>query len=234
MKTIGLIGGMSWESTLSYYRLINEGVRARLGGHHSAKLLLASVDFHEVEKLQRTGAWTEAGDRLAHYARVLELAGADVLLIGANTMHKVAPAVAAAVDIPLLHVAEIAAAAIHRQRCLRPALLGTRFTMEEPFYRDRLTARHPLSVLVPEPDDRDLIHTVIYEELCRGKLLSESRAQCRRIIRDLVTRGADSVILGCTELALLISPEDSPVPLFDTTTLHAAAAVDFALRDEPA
>jgi aspartate racemase len=229
MKTIGLIGGMSWQSTIQYYRLLNELVGARLGGAHSAKLLLANVDFEEVKHLQHTGAWDEAGQLLLRYAKSVEAGGADILLIGANTMHKVAPIVEAGVRIPLLHVADVTGAAVKRGGGKCAALLGTRFTMEEPFYRDRLRERSGLSVLVPEKPDRDLIHDVIYRELCQGKFLPETRDQFRRIIRALVAQGADSVILGCTEIALLVSPADSPVPLYDTTAVHAEAAVDWAL-----
>ncbi len=230
MKTIGLIGGMSWQSTLQYYRFLNEQVQARLGGSHSAKLLLASVEFHEIEQLQRAGAWEAAGEVLVRYAVSLEKAGADVLLIGANTMHKVAPAVEKAIGIPLLHVADVVGAAVKKRGGRHAGLLGTRFTMEQTFYTDRLAERSDLPVLIPSAEDRDVIHRVIYEELCRGVLLPESREQFRRIIRNLVARGADSIILGCTEIALLVSQADAAVPVFDTTALHAEAAVDFALR----
>lgn len=229
MKTIGLIGGMSWESTVPYYRAINELVRRRLGGLHSARVALFSVDFHDVELLQRTAAWDEAGQALAKAARSVEAAGADFLVLCTNTMHKVAPAIESAVSIPLLHIADATAAAVNRAGVRAVGLLGTRFTMEEDFYRGRLESRHGLEVLVPERDDRDLVHRVIYEELCLGVVSEESRGQYREVIRRLAARGAGGVILGCTEIAMLVSPEDSPVPVFDTTRLHAAAAVDLAL-----
>ncbi len=232
MKTIGLIGGMSWESTVIYYRLLNEGVKARLGGLHSAKILLSSVDFAKIAELQRTGAWEEAGRVLADHARRLQAAGAEGLLIGANTMHKVSPAIAAAISIPLLHVADATAEAVRKAGGKRPALLGTRFTMEQAFYRERLEARGDLAVLVPNAEDRASVHRVIYEELCVGKVLPESRAEFRRIIAALVADGADSVIFGCTEIPLLVSAADSTVPIFDTTAIHAAAAVEWMLGGE--
>jgi aspartate racemase len=229
MKTIGLIGGMTWQSTLQYYRLCNELVQQRLGGSHSAKLLLASVEFHEIEQLQKSGAWDEAGQLLLRYALSLQHAGAEIILIGANTMHKVAPTVAAGLRIPLLHVVDATAAAVKRQGCKLAALLGTRYTMEQAFYRDHLAQRHQIATVIPEADDRVLIHRVIYEELQHGKLREESREAFREIIRRLVAAGADCVILGCTEIPLLIGPSDSPVLTFDTTTIHAQAAVDWAL-----
>jgi aspartate racemase len=229
VKTIGLIGGMSWESTVPYYREVNELVRLRLGGLHSARVALFSVDFHDVELLQRTGAWDEAGKALAKAARSVEAAGADFLVLCTNTMHKVAPAIEAAVSIPLLHIADATAAAVKGKGVRTVGLLGTRFTMEEDFYRGRLESRHGLEVLVPEADDRDLVHRVIYEELCLGVVSEESRAGYREVIRRLAARGAAGVVLGCTEIAMLVSPSDSPVPVFDTTRLHAAAAVDLAL-----
>lgn len=231
MKTIGLIGGMSWESTVPCYREINELVRLRLGGLHSARIVLFSVDFHDVELLQRAGAWDEAGRDLAKAARSVEAAGADFLVLCTNTMHKVAPAIEAAVSIPLLHIADATAAAVKGEGVRTVGLLGTRFTMEEDFYRGRLESRHGLEVLVPERDDRDLVHRVIYEELCVGVVSEASRERYRGVIRRLAARGAGGVILGCTEIAMLVSPEDSPVPVFDTTRLHAAAAVDLALAD---
>lgn len=229
MKTIGLIGGMTWQSTLQYYRLFNELVQQRLGGSHSAKLLLASVEFHDVEQLQKRGAWDEAGQLLLRCARSLQNAGAETILIGANTMHKVAPVLEAELRVPLLHVVDATAAAIKRRGCQLAALLGTRYTMEQAFYRDRLSERHAIATIVPEPDDRLTIHRVIYEELQHGRLREESREAFRAIIRRLVAAGADSVILGCTEIPLLIGPADAPVPTFDTTAIHAQAAVDWAL-----
>ena len=228
MKTIGLIGGMSWESTVPYYRLINEGMRMRLGGLHSARLLLYSVDFHDVEVLQRADEWEIAGAQLADIARRLQHAGADVLVLATNTMHKVAPAIEAAVTIPLLHIAVATAAEVQSNGLHTVGLLGTRFTMEQDFYRGRLSA-HGLTVLVPPLDDRALVHRVIFEELCRGQTLSPSRAAFRRVMADLVAQGAQAIILGCTEIGLLVGSDDAEVPLFDTTAIHARAAVDWAL-----
>ncbi|GAA2987540.1 aspartate/glutamate racemase family protein [Streptomyces drozdowiczii] len=228
MKTIGLIGGMSWESTAEYYRLLNEGVRERLGGLHSAKCVLYSVDFAEIERLQVAGRWTEAGDVLADAARSLRAAGADLLLICTNTMHKVAGQVAAAVDVPLLHLADATAAAVNTAGLTRVGLLGTAFTMEQDFYRDRV-AGHGLEVLVPDADDRALVHRVIYDELCLGVIREESRAAYGEVIGRLVAAGAEGIILGCTEIELLVGPEHSPVPVFATARLHAEAAVAAAL-----
>ena len=230
MKTIGLIGGMSWESTASYYRLINQAVQARLGGLHSAPLILHSVDFAGIEQLQRAGDWDAAGAQLAQAARGLQAAGAQALLICANTMHKVAPAIEAAVQIPLLHVVDAAAAAARRAGVRRVGLLGTRFTMEQPFYVERLQ-QQGLTVLLPDADDRAMVHRVIYEELCQGRLLARSRDDYRRVMAALVAQGAAGIILGCTEIALLVGAGDAAVPLFDTTELHAQAAVDWALAD---
>jgi len=228
MKTIGLIGGMSWESTLGYYRLVNEAVKRRLGGLHSARLVLYSVDFHDIERLQRTGDWAAAGITLADAGRALERAGAEVLLLCTNTMHKVAPAIEAAVAIPLLHIADPTATAIKAAGVARVGLLGTRFTMEQAFYRDRLRDRG-LDVLVPDETARERVHRVIYDELCLGVVRDESRAAYRDIMRELVARGAEAIILGCTEISLLVGADDAAVPLFDTTALHAEAAVDAAL-----
>jgi aspartate racemase len=229
MKTIGLIGGMSWESTVPYYRLVNEGIKARLGGLHSAKVVLYSVDFHEVEQLQRDGDWQTAGELLADAARRVQAAGADLLVLCTNTMHKVAPQMEAAVSIPLLHIADATAAAITAAGHGTVGLLGTRFTMEQDFYRQRLQDRHGLQVLVPDAEDRTVVHDVIYDELCRGVIRDASRDTYRRIMEDLVARGAQAIILGCTEIGLLVGPQDARVPLFDTTALHAGAAVDAAL-----
>ena len=230
MKTIGLIGGMSWESTVPYYRRINEAVRDRLGGLHSAKLVLHSVDFHEVEKLQRIGDWEQAGELMAQAARSLEAAGADFLVLCTNTMHKVAGSIEAAVSIPLLHIADPTAKAIKHAGHSAVGLLGTRFTMEQAFYRDRLQKRHGLQVLVPDAPDREIVHRVIYEELCLGVIKPESRAQYVRIMDGLAARGAQAIILGCTEISLLVGPEDTGLPLFDTTSVHAWAAAEEALR----
>ncbi|MFI2348253.1 aspartate/glutamate racemase family protein [Streptomyces sp. NPDC019443] len=229
MKTIGLIGGMSWESSAEYYRLLNELVRQRLGGLHSAKCLLHSLDFAEIEELQAAGEWQRAGEILAEAARGLQAAGADLLLICTNTMHKVAGQVEAAVSVPLLHLADTTADAVRAAGIGRVGLLGTAFTMEQAFYRDRL-AGHGLDVLTPDGEGRALVHRVIYEELCLGVVREESRAAYQDVIGKLVAAGAEGVVLGCTEIELLIRDEDSPVPLFPTTRLHAEAAVDAALR----
>ncbi|MFJ7262914.1 aspartate/glutamate racemase family protein [Streptomyces globosus] len=228
MKTIGLIGGMSWESTAEYYRLLNEFTRDRLGGLHSARCVLYSVDFADIEQLQVQGRWAEAGDALAVAARSLEAAGADMVLICTNTMHKVADTVAAAVSVPLLHLADATAAAVRASGLRRVGLLGTAFTMEQDFYRGRLEAAG-LDVTVPAAEGRALVHRVIYEELCRGTIREESRTAYRKVIQDLVSAGAEGIILGCTEIELLVGPEDSPVPLFPTARLHAEAAVTAAL-----
>jgi len=231
LKTIGLIGGMSWESTVPYYRLVKETIKERLGGLHSATVILYSVDFHEIERLQHSGDWDAAGTLLADAARSLEAAGADFLVLCTNTMHKVAPAIEEAVRIPLFHSADPTAEDIKRAGFSRVGLLGTRFTMEQAFYKDRLRERHGLDVLVPHQDDRDIVHRVIYDELCLGTIKSESRTEYRRIIAGLVARGAQAVILGCTEISLLVGQQDSAVPLFDTTGLHARKAAEFALSE---
>jgi aspartate racemase len=233
MKTIGLLGGMSWESTVPYYRLINEAVKARLGGLHSAKLILYSVDFHEVERLQQAGDWEAAGTLLAGTARSLEAAGADFLVLCTNTMHKVADRIETAVTIPLLHIVDPTAVAIKRAGHTTVGLLGTRFTMEQAFYRERLRERHGLQVLVPEPADREALHRIIFEELCLGVIRPEARSLFRGIMARLAAQGAEAIILGCTEISLLVSQEDSKVPLFDTTALHAQAAAEAALAASP-
>ena len=232
MQTIGLIGGMSWESTVPYYRQINETVKEQLGGLHSAKIILYSVDFHDVERLQHAGDWTGAGELLAAAARTLALAGADFLVVCTNTMHKVAPAIEAAVTIPLLHIADPTALAVKAAGHAVVGLLGTRFTMEDDFYRDRLRARHGLQMLVPPQEDRDLVHRIIYDELCLGKIEPMSRVQYRRIMADLVAHGAQAIILGCTEITLLVGQEDTAVPVFDTNRLHAQAAALQALAGQ--
>ncbi len=229
MKTIGLIGGMSWESTVPYYRAINEAVRARLGGLHSARLVLYSVEFEQIEGLQRAGRWDVAGEVLGDAGRALASAGADFLLICANTMHKVAPTVEAAAGLPLLHIADATAEAILAAGHRTVGLLGTRYTMEQEFYRERLAHPHGLEVLVPDAPDRDVVHRVIFDELCHGQVLEASRAEYRRIMAALVSRGAEAVILGCTEISLLVAATDATVPLFDTTLIHARRAVDWAL-----
>jgi aspartate racemase len=229
MKTIGLIGGMSWESTIPYYRLINEGVKQRLGGLHSAKLILHSVDFDEIERLQRSGDWDSASALLTRSAQLLETAGAELLVLCTNTMHKVAPAIESAVSTPLLHIADATAEAAKLAGIRRVGLLGTRFTMEQDFYVGRLIDRHGLEVLTPTAPERDEVHRIIYDELCLGKILSASRESYRRIMNELARRGAQAIILGCTEISLLVGEKDSPVPLLDTTAIHAQSAVEAAL-----
>jgi len=229
LKTIGLIGGMSWESTVPYYRLINETVKSRLGGLHSAKLVLYSVDFHDIERLQHTGDWAAAGAVLAGAARSLEAAGADFLVLCTNTMHKVASSIETAVSIPLLHIADPTAAEIKRAGHATVGLLGTRFTMEQAFYRERMSERHGLHVIVPNDEDRATIHRIIYQELCLGIVLPDSRNAYRKIMSRLVSEGVEAIILGCTEISLLVSQGDAAVPLFDTTAIHARAAAESAL-----
>ena len=229
MKTIGLLGGMSWESTVPYYQTINRVVGERLGGLHSARIVLYSVDFHDIEQLQHAGRWAEAAEILVGAARALERAGADFLVLCTNTMHKVAPAIETSVRLPLLHIADPTAESIRAAGLTRVGLLATRFTMEQEFYRGRLEGRHGLQVLVPPVEHRDIVHRVIYDELCRGKTLEGSRAEYQRIMAALVDRGAQALILGCTEIGLLVGPEDAAVPLFDTTRIHAEAAARFAL-----
>jgi aspartate racemase len=229
VRTIGLIGGMSWESTVPYYRTVNQTVKQRLGGLHSAQVVLYSVDFAEIESLQRAGDWTTAGRRLADAAIAVERAGADCIVLCTNTMHKVAPAIEAAVSVPLLHIADATAAPIKAGGIARVGLLGTRFTMEQDFYKDRLMHRHGIDVRTPDSEGRALVHRVIYEELCLGRVVDASRAAVRRVIARLADDGAQAVILGCTELTLLVRDEDSTVPLFDTTALHARAAAEWAL-----
>lgn len=229
MKTIGLLGGMSWESTVPYYRQINEAVKARRGGLHSAKIVLYSVDFAEIGRLQHQGDWAAAGVLLADAARALERAGADFIVLCTNTMHKVAPAIEAAVKTPLLHIADPTAAAIRRAGLHRIGLLGTRFTMEQDFYRGRLAGQHGIEVLIPEADDRDRVHRVIYEELCLGHIEEASRQAYREVMQRLVERGVQGIILGCTEISMLVGAQDTSVALFDTTRIHAQAAAALAL-----
>jgi aspartate racemase len=229
LRTIGLIGGMSWESTLPYYRQINQIIRQRLGGLHSARLLLYSVDFHDIERLQHSADWQAAGALLAQCARTLESAGAEFLVPCTNTMHKVAPAIEAAVRIPLLHIADATGVEIKKAGFATVGLLGTRFTMEENFYRDRLRERHGLQLLIPTPQDRETIHRIIYHELCLGRIVEQSRSEYLRIMADLIVQGAQAIILGCTEISLLVGPQDSAVPLFDTTDIHAGQAAEWAL-----
>ena len=230
MQTIGVIGGMSWESSLHYYRLLNEGVRRRKGGLHSAKLVLASVDFAPVARMQAEARWDEAGALLGDAAAGLERAGADFLVLATNTMHKVAEAIEARVKIPLLHIADPTGALVRARGIAKVGLLATRFTMEQGFYKERLARVHGLEVIVPAEEDRAVVHGVIYEELCKGEVRAASREAYRRIAASLVERdGAEGIIFGCTEIMMLLGQEDVSVPVFDTTALHAEAAVEWAL-----
>ena len=231
MKTIGLLGGMSWESTVCYYQTVNRVVGERLGGLHSAKILLYSVDFHPIEELQRRDRWRESGELLADAARALEAGGADFLLLCTNTMHKVAAQVEASVSIPLLHIADATAERIAASHIATVGLLGTRFTMEESFYRGRLEERHGLKVIVPAELDRASVHRIIYDELCRGIVSDDSRAEYRRVIDALIAQGCEGIILGCTEIGLLVGPRDAAVPIFDTAEIHATKAAHCALGE---
>jgi len=222
---------MSWESTATYYREINEGIKQNLGGLHSAKICLYSVDFDEIEKLQHTDDWDTAAMVLADGARKIEAGGADFLIICTNTMHRVASEIEQAISIPLLHIADATALKLKDDNITRVGLLGTRFTMEHNFYKSRITELFGIEVLVPEPDERTLLHAIIYDELCLGKIENTSRQQCLEIISRLFARGAQAVILGCTEIALLISQDHTNIPLYDTTVIHANQAVSYALRD---
>ncbi|MHB8094758.1 MAG: aspartate/glutamate racemase family protein [Candidatus Aminicenantales bacterium] len=230
MRTIGLIGGLTWHSTVDYYRLINQGVQERKGGYSSAAIVMVSVDFAPVQALQDRGDWTELGRLLVRAARTLERAGAEAVVICANTMHQLAPDIEKAVRLPILHIADAAAQAVKGKGLTSVGLLGTRFTMEMDFYRARLEKAHGLEVLVPDAPEREIVHRVIYDELGRGIVREESRRAYVRIIEGLVGRGAQGVILGCTEIPLLIKASYSPVPVFDTTALHAAAAVEYSLQ----
>jgi aspartate racemase len=229
VRTIGLLGGMSWESTQTYYRLINEAVRERLGRLHSAECVLYSVDFEPIEQLQSAGSWEAAGAILAAAAHRVESAGADFLVLCTNTMHKVAPQIEAAIEIPLLHLADATGEAVKTAGFGTVGLLGTRFTMGEEFYRGRLTERHGLEVIIPSEPERELIDRVIFDELCVGQCLDGSRRQYLEIVDRLAARGAEAVILGCTEISLLVRPDDASVPLLDTTAIHAERAVEWAL-----
>jgi aspartate racemase len=229
MKTIGLVGGMSWESTLEYYRIINERVKEKLGGFHSAKLVMYSVDFDEVESRQHQGQWDELTALMIDAARRVERAGADFLVICTNTMHIMAGEVEKSIGIPLLHIVDAAAAAIKSRSFTRVGLLGTRFTMEKDFYKERLRKSHGLAVIIPEEREREIIHNILYNELCLGEIREESKAAFQKIIAALEARGAQGIILGCTEIPLIVSQKDYKIPLFDTTALHAQAAVDLAL-----
>ncbi len=230
MKTIGLLGGMSWESTELYYRWINEGVKQNLGGLHSARIALVSVDFEEIEKLQHQNQWDQAGAVLARAAQQVAAAGADFLLICTNTMHKVAPQIERAIDIPLLHIADATAERIKAEKMNTVGLLGTNFTMEQAFYKGRLENRHGLEVIVPSEVDRQIVHRVIYEELVLGNVQEESRNAYLRIMGQMQEEGAEGIIEGCTEIVLLVQQEHTDIPLFDTTTIHAEAAVAKALE----
>lgn len=231
MKIIGLIGGMSWESSLEYYRILNEEVRLRLGGLHSAKILLYSVDFAEIEEMQRSGRWDDAGQAMADAGMRLQRGGADFIVLCTNTMHKLVPQIEAVVQIPLLHIADATAMRIQQAGLKTVGLLGTRFTMEETFYRRRMEDRFGLRVLTPPPEQRDLVHRVIYEELCMGITREESRQEYRKVLSGLAQNGAEGIILGCTEIGMLVNASDSPVQLFDTTHIHAEEAVSLALLE---
>ena len=233
MKTIGLIGGLSWESTAIYYRLLNETVRRRFGGLHSAKLLLWSFDFAEIEALQAAGDWAAATEMMADAARRLERAGADCLVICSNTMHRMAREVEAATALPLIHIADATAAAIKASSSRRPLLLATRYTMEQPFYKARLAERHGIAALIPDDAGRTTIHRIIYEELCRGIVRPESKAAYLEVVARGRAQGADGVIFGCTEVGMIIAPADFDIPVFDTTLLHAEAAIAFATQHIP-
>ena len=229
MKTMGLLGGMSWESSLEYYRIINQLVKKRLGGLHSAKCLMYSVDFHEIETLQHQGLWDEAGRLLGEAAKAIEKGGADFLLICTNTMHRVAPVIQQRISMPLLHIAEPTAKSVLSQGIRKIGLLGTRFTMQEDFYKGKLMHDHGLEVLTPVDADMDMIHQVIFEELCLGLIKDASKEKYIAVIRRLAAAGAEGVILGCTEIGLLVKDQDCSIPLFDTTVIHAQAAVEYAL-----
>lgn len=230
MKTMGLLGGMSWESTLEYYRLLNEGVKERLGGLHSAKIILHSIDFSPLEQLLQKGDWYGIATILADAAVGLEKAGAEFILICTNTMHKVAPDIESRLKIPLLHIAEAAGRVLKDNRIEKVGLLGTSFTMEEDFYRQRLLDTSGIEVVIPNQADRDIVNRVIFQELCLGKVTEEAKAEYIRIIAALQEEGAEAVLLGCTEIGMLISPEDVELKIYDTTSIHAAAAVDMALE----
>ncbi|MCT4702762.1 aspartate/glutamate racemase [Enterobacteriaceae bacterium H20N1] len=231
MKTIGLIGGMSWESTLPYYRLINEGVKARLGGLHSAKILLHSVDFHEIEACQSSGEWDKAGEMLADAALGLQKAGAEGIVLCTNTMHKVANHIESRCGLPFLHIADATGRAITAQGATRVALLGTRYTMEQDFYRGRLHAEFGIESLIPNEPQRLRINQIIFEELCLGKITAASRRYYQQVIEDLKQQGAQGVIFGCTEIGLLLRQQDCPLPVFDTAAIHAEDAVNFMLDE---
>lgn len=229
MKTIGVIGGMSWESSAEYYRLMNQHAKARLGGHHNARSLMTTVDFAQVEAMQRAGDWATLGTLMANAAMQLERGGADIVLLATNTMHRVAPSIEAAISIPFLHIADPTGAALRAAGVERAALLGTRYTMEQDFYIGRLREKHAIEAIVPDERDRADVHRIIYDELCHGVVDEGSRDVYRHVIDRLAARGAEAVILGCTEITLLIGAKDSSLPVFDTTALHAQAAVEWAI-----
>ncbi|MCA2014542.1 aspartate/glutamate racemase family protein [Vibrio tritonius] len=231
MKTIGMLGGMSWESTVSYYQEINESVKHKLGGLHSAKICLYSVDFDEIEKLQHQGNWDETANILSTAAKSVELAGADFLLICTNTMHKLAPQIEEAINIPILHIADATAKRLQIDGVKKVGLLGTRFTMEQEFYKSRISDNFGIDVIVPNSDEQTIIHDIIYQELCQGIIQESSRKQYLRIIANLASQGAEAVILGCTEIALLVKQTHTDVRLYDTTAIHAEEAVLFSLEE---
>jgi|SRR6056297_1160242 len=231
MKTIGLIGGMSWESSLEYYRLVNEFTKEKLGKKHSAKCLMYSVDFAEIEKMQHEGKWELLKEKMINYAKNLKKGGADFIVICTNTMHKMADDIENEIDIPLLHIADAAAHSIIEHDLEKVALLGTKFTMERDFYKDRLK-EHDIEVIIPWKEEREIVHNTIYNELIDGLILEKSKTKFKKIINNLYARGAEGVVLGCTEIPLLVKNEDSPIPVFDTTNLHAKAAVEFAIENK--
>jgi aspartate racemase len=233
MKTIGLLGGMSWQSTGLYYRWINEGIQKKLGGLHSARIAMVSVDFQEIEELQHSGQWEDAGKILARAARQIEAAGADFLLIANNTMHKVVPQIESEINIPILHIADATARNIIARNMKTVGLLGTNFTMEEDFYKGRLTEKHGLEIIVPSKADREIIDRIIYEELCLGKIKAESRQTYLQIMKQMRKEGAEGIIEGCTEIAMLVRQEHTDIPLFDTTAIHAQEAVNMAVTSIP-
>jgi aspartate racemase len=233
MKTIGILGGMSWQSTGLYYRWINEGIQQKLGGLHSARIAMVSVDFQEIEELQHSGQWEDAGKILARAARQIEAAGADFLLIATNTMHKVVPQIESEINIPILHIADATARNIIARNMKTVGLLGTNFTMEEDFYKGRLTEKHGLEIIVPSKADREIIDRIIYEELCLGKIKAESRQTYLQIMKQMRKEGAEGIIEGCTEIAMLVRQEHTDIPLFDTTAIHAQEAVNMAVTSIP-
>ena len=229
MKTIGLLGGMSWESTVEYYRLINEGIKSKLSGLHSAQIAMYSVDFEPIEQLQKSGEWESSGEILADAAKKIESAGADFLLICTNTMHKVAQQIEAAIQIPLIHIADATAEELIKNNMQSVGLLGTVFTMEQDFYKGRLQDKFGLNVVIPEKADREIVHKVIYQELCLGNVQTDSRNEYLRIIKDLSEQGAQAVVLGCTEIGILVKQSDTEIKLLDTTAIHAQKAVEMAI-----